>query len=146
MNSSSRGLLFALLILAGIFFGTLFIRAFLALQDAHPAAKPSTVQLIIDYGDGVEKHYTAVPHKEKMTVLEVMEFAKAHKRGTAFESKGKGETALLTKLDDVSNQGTGKEKLNWIFHVNGKMSDKGFAVYELKAGDVVTWRFQTYKP
>ena len=34
-----------------------------------PAEKAPTVRLIVDYGDGVEKHFTALPFKKGMTVL-----------------------------------------------------------------------------
>lgn len=110
-----------------------------------PPAPPATIRLVIDHGDGFEKHYTSVPWKQGMTVLDAMEFARAHKHATPFEFKGRAETAFLSRLDGVANQGAGRDKLNWIYHVNGKLADKGFAVCELKAGDQVLWRYQTYR-
>lgn len=105
---------------------------------------PKTVRLIIDYNDGVEKHFTAVPWKQGTTVLDAMRYAKRSPHGIAFEHKGSGETALLTRIDDIANQGGGREKKNWIYHVNDKLADKGFAVFELNASDVVRWKFTTY--
>ncbi|MCZ6682769.1 MAG: DUF4430 domain-containing protein [Planctomycetota bacterium] len=116
-------------------------------QGGSPDTRPpktQTVRLIIDYNDGVEKHFTAVPWKKGMTVRDAMDFAKRSPHGIAFEHKGRGETALLTRIDDLANQGGGSGKNNWIYRVNDKLANKGFAVFELNPSDVVLWKFTTY--
>lgn len=116
-------------------------------QDKSPDSRSPearTVRLIIDYNDGVEKHFTAVPWKKGMTVLDAMKFAKHCAHGIAFEYKGRGETALLTRIDDLANEGGGPGKKNWIYRVNDKLANKSFGVFELNASDVVLWKFTTY--
>ena len=110
-----------------------------AAADEQPAAR---VSLLIDYGDGAQKVFTRLPHKDGMTVLDVMEAAKAHKHGITFEFRGQGEGALLTRIDDLTNQGRGR---NWLYRVNDKPGDRSFAVFPVKAGERVEWRFDVYR-
>ena len=105
--------------------------------------KSKYVRLVIDFGDGVEKHFTQLQWKDKMTVLDAMQQARQHRRGIRFEHRGKGATLLLTQVDDVKNQGSGGE--NWIYRVNQKVGDRSIAIYPLKSGDTILWKFETYR-
>lgn len=116
----------------------------LATRESTPGAEPEkkAVTLIIDYGDGVEKRFAALTAAKDATVLDVLNAAQKHARGIRFEYKGKGETGLLTQIDDVKNEGAGR---NWIFRVNDKLGDRSFAISPVQAGDVVLWKFAEYK-
>jgi len=103
-------------------------------------AKP--VVLIIDYGDGVQKHFTKLVWRNEMTVLDAMLAAQAHPRGVRFEHQGSAATALLTRIDDVKNEGRGR---NWLFRVNGKLADRSFGIVPLQPGDTILWRFEEYR-
>ena len=59
-----------------------------------------------------------------------------------FKFKGKRATALLTKIDDIENEGQGR---NWLYRVNRKLADRSFGVFKLKAGDTVLWKFDKYR-
>ncbi|MEX2138411.1 MAG: DUF4430 domain-containing protein [Pirellulales bacterium] len=102
------------------------------------------VELVVNYGDGAEKRFTRIPIAEGMTVLGALQFAADHPRGITFQKSGSGEAALLTKLDDLTNQGGGDDK-NWIYRVNGKLASKSFDAYVLAPGDVILWRFEEYE-
>ena len=79
-----------------------------------------------------------------MTVLDVLAEAKKHKRGRLdFKQRGTAVTALMTQIDDVANQGGGRR--NWIYYVNSKKADRSFAIRDVKPGDEVLWRFETYQ-
>ena len=108
------------------------------------AAEPAkaTVAMVIDYDDGVEKHFRQLAWKPGMTVLEVLQAAKQHPRGIQFVHRGDGDTAFLTQIDDLKNEGRGR---NWIFSVNGQLGQRSFAVTEVKASDRVVWKFTQYK-
>lgn len=113
-------------------------------DQARPANQSAdTVSLTIVYGDGVEKRFTRLPWRESMTVLELMNAAAKHPRGIRFEHRGRGATAFLTRIDDVENEGRGK---NWIYRVNDKLADVGFGIKTLQAGDRVSWTFGSYTP
>lgn len=105
---------------------------------APPPAKPA-VRLIVDFGDGAQRVYSALPWTKGMTVLDAMERARAHPHGIAFEHIGRGETAFLTRIEDLKNEGGGKR--NWHYWVNTDLADRSFGVYALEPADVVTWKF-----
>ncbi len=111
-----------------------------------PAAKKevkNTVTVVIDYGDGVQKHFQHIAWTEKMTVSDAMQAAVRHPRGIKIEQRGAGARALLLKIDDLANQGGGGR--NWIFRVNGVLGDRSFGVAGLKPGDTVLWKFGKYR-
>jgi hypothetical protein len=121
----------------------LLLLALVAVMAA--AAPPSraqeaekTVRLTIDYGDSVEKSFTALVWQEKLTVLGALEAAARHPRGITFKHRGSGASAFVTAIDDIANEGRGR---NWTYQVNGKRADKSCGVWELKAGDAVVWRY-----
>jgi hypothetical protein len=107
---------------------------FLAAQEPAEA-----IRLIVDYGDGVQKHFTALPWKDGMTVLDAMKAAQEHRRGIKLQYRGSGATAFLTQIDDVKNEGADR---NWVYRVNDQLADRSFGVFQLKAGDTVLWKFE----
>lgn len=113
-----------------------------ALAAAAEPAVEKSVKLTIDYGDGVQKVFVALPWQEKMTVLAALEAAQKHPRGIKLAQQGSGERVLVTAIDELKNEGRGR---NWLYEVNGKLADKSAGVYELSAGDAVLWRFRAYR-
>jgi hypothetical protein len=111
-------------------------------QGAEKDSPSRTVRLIIDYGDGVQKHFTQLRWQNGMTVLDALEAAQKHPRGIEVKYRGKGATAFLTQIDDLENQGRGR---NWVYRVNGKLADRSFARFTLKSGDTVLWKFGQYR-
>lgn len=109
-----------------------------ALAGAEEPAKDGTVKLTIDYGDGVQKVFVALPWKDGQTVFSALEAAAKHPRGIKIVHQGSGERLLVTAIDELKNQGRGS---NWLYEVNGKLGDKSAGVYELSAGDAILWRF-----
>jgi hypothetical protein len=107
--------------------------------------KAATVKVVVDYGDGAQKVFPALEWKEGMTVLDAMEKAKAPGHGITFKYTGKGETAFLTQIDDVTNEGGGKGKKNWQYWVNDGFADKSFGVRKLDKGDVVLWKCAAFE-
>ena len=98
----------------------------------------ATIELTIDYGDGVQKRFPRLPHRAGMTVLDALLDAQKLPRGIRFEHRGGGETAFVSKIDDLTNEGRGK---NWTYRVNDKRADRGCGVYPLVALDRVLWKF-----
>ena len=111
-------------------------------QAEEPKPAEASVKLTIDYGDGVQTVFTALKWREGMTVLDAMNDAKKHARGIKFQYRGKGQTAFLTQIADLKNEGRGR---NWIFRVNGKLGEASFGVARLKAGDAILWKFGKYR-
>jgi hypothetical protein len=105
------------------------------------AEPKAAVSLVVDYGDGVELHFTNLKWRDDMTVLDALAAAKAHRHGIMFSQRGSGSSALITKIGDQTNEGNGR---NWIYYVNGKTGDVSAGVRPIKSGDAILWRFQTY--
>jgi hypothetical protein len=116
------------------------------LAGEQPAPPGSIVRLVVDYGEGVEKHYTALPFAAGMTVEGALKAASglAAPRGLSFEAKGEGERCLLLSIDGLKNEGGGKGARNWLYWINGTPGDRSFAVATMAAGDTATWRFAPY--
>jgi Domain of unknown function (DUF4430) len=109
--------------------------------QAADAAATKTVEMVVDYGDGVQIHYTALPLREKMTAFDAVTAASAHPHGVKFVWRGAGATAFVTQIGDVKNEGGGAKSRNWLFSIDGKESEVGVGDAVLKPGDVVLWRF-----
>jgi len=107
-------------------------------------ASEPVVRLVINYGDGFEKHYTRIEFQDGMTVHDAMNQAAAHPRGVKFEHRGAGTTAYLESIDGLKFQ-RGINGRGWIFRINGKVSPRGMGVAELKAGDTVLWRHEKFR-
>lgn len=107
------------------------------------AAEPATVQLIVDYGDGVLKQFPRLSWQEKQTVLDTLALAVKHPRGIKVATQGKGELTLVLAIDDLKNEGRGK---NWVYRVNGKLADRSCGVFEVQAGDAIEWKFSGEMP
>ncbi len=114
----------------------------LTTQAAEPAVE--TVRMVVDFGDGVEVHFTRLAWKKGLTVLDAVTAASVQPHGVKFEKIGSGETALVTKIGDVKNEGSGRDRRNWLYEVNGKPAEVGVGALTLKAGDVVLWKFEKY--
>lgn len=111
-------------------------------EDERTDKTQKTVRLVFDYSDGVEKVFTAVPWKAKMTIAHAMAFAEQHKRGVKLKRRGSGATGFIEAIDDLENRGANGP--NWVFRVNGKLGDRSYAVTNVKPGDTVLWKFDTY--
>jgi hypothetical protein len=110
---------------------------------AAEAAQADHVRLIIDYGDGVQKHYTQLPWRQQMSVLDALRLAQKHARGIRLKYRGKAATALVIQIDDLVNQGGGDR--NWIYRVNDKPGNRSCGIHRLEVGDTVLWKFEAYR-
>ena len=117
-----------------------------AISDAPPSVaadgKAQTVRLVVDYGDGAEVRFKALPWRDGMTVVDALAAAGKHPHGTTFAQRGRGASALIIQIDDLKNQGDGK---NWLYSVNGKTARVGAGAYKLKSGDAILWEFKDYE-
>ena len=107
------------------------------------AGTENTVRLVVDYGDGAAKTISDLAWTKGNTVLDAMKEATQRPHGISFSYTGSGDDAVLTKIDDVQNQGDGAGRKHWQYWVNGSYGVRSFATFELQAQDSVLWRFTT---
>ena len=107
---------------------------------------PRAAALILDYGRGVEKHYTSLPCPAGTTVMDLLESARdlPAPLGLTLDAVGSGERAFVRAIDGLRNEGGGRNARNWIFSVNSVQAQRGAGVTVASAGDVVRWRFGPY--
>lgn len=103
--------------------------------SASPQSAREKVTLGIDFGGGRLKNFDAGAWHDGITVAELMKRAP----GLNIVQRGSGESAFLTSIDGVENQGDAGH--NWTYAVNGKSADRSFEVYKLQPGDQVLWTF-----
>ena len=127
-------------LILGLLVSTLGVNSRETVKQAPEAAQK--VVLVVNYGDGVKKQFTAINWKSGMTVLDVLEAARKHPRGIRFKYRGSGQRAFLFQIDDVTNEGKGD---NWIFRVNKELAGQSFAITRVNASDVILWEFGEYK-
>jgi Domain of unknown function (DUF4430) len=108
-------------------------------------AATRTVELVIDYGDGVQKRLAHIPWRDHLTALDVLTAAQNHPHGITFVARGAGPTAFVTRLDDLENQGGSPDAKNWVFRINDRLVDEGCGVAEVRPGDVILWKFGAYE-
>lgn len=127
--------------------GSSVLPTFEKTRGAEPSTAPSrrtdTIRLIVDYSDGVEKHFNAIPYRDKMTILECLRAAAAHRHGINLNLRGDGSTAFLTEIDGLANSGLSGR--NWVYRVNNTLGDQGIGKRTLQPGDTVLWKFDTYE-
>jgi hypothetical protein len=104
--------------------------AIIAASDPRPK-----VALSLDFGGGRRIAFSAIAWRDGMTVADLI----SAWPNIAINQKGAGESAFVTSIDDVENQGV--DGKNWTYRVNDQMADRSFAVYKLKPGDHVLWTF-----
>lgn len=108
------------------------------------SSKPKTLlRLVIDYGDGVQKHFTQLEYTSGMTVWNLLEAAQKHPRGIQVKSRGKDDTLLVTAIDGQANEG-GTSSRNWIFRVNDELGERSAGITPVQAKDVITWRYERF--
>ena len=134
-STQRRALLIALLALFSFVWGT-------AGAETSGADVP-VVRVVIDFGDGVEKHFVRLAWHEKMTVWEATRAADEHPRGIEVQHRGKGDTLFVTQIDDVKNEGGAGR--NWIFRVNDEPGSRSAAISPVAADDTIVWRFDKYR-
>ena len=109
---------------------------------AEPKSPPRTITVVIDYNDGVQKHFERIAWRPDMTVLDAMQAAQKHPRGIRFAHRGKGATALLYRIDDLENEPNGR---NWLYLVNGKLADRSFGIQKVQVGDTILWKHEKFQ-
>jgi hypothetical protein len=99
-----------------------------------------TVRLTIDYGDGVQKTFVALPWRNQMTVFDALKEAEQHERGIRVQHTGSGVTIFITSIDGLDNEGA--RGRNWRYTVNDQPAGSSAGVMQLSQGDMVLWRFR----
>ncbi len=117
------------------------VRACQAPSPEQTAKKAVTVH--INGGEGHTHKIDDVPWRQGMTVLQALQLlAKRKQHAIQHESTGRGNTAFVTEIDGLKNQGSGG--LNWTYRVNGKAKPVSCGACRVQPGDTIEWTFARY--
>ena len=108
-------------------------------------APPASVQVTIDFGDGVELRFKSLPWRAEMTALEAIQLVSGHAHGVKVALRGSGSRAFVEQIGDLKNEGGGRNGRNWRYRVNGKPAEVGIGSLKLAKGDSVLWKFERYQ-
>lgn len=97
-----------------------------------------TVVLEVDFGGKKTSKTIDVVCSPKSTVLSSLERAQNMKK-LEFKFRGTGETAFVTSIDGVDNEGADGE--NWTYRVNDELGDRSAGILGVKPGDTILWSF-----
>jgi len=102
-----------------------------------PSDANDKVSLKIDFNDGRQLDFAAIPWQSGTTVADLFHVV----QGVSIVQKGTGKAAFLVGINGSENEGA--DGNNWVYEVNGQSGDRSFADYVLGPGDRVLWTFRT---
>jgi hypothetical protein len=138
----------AIPLVLGLFFGFLFGNNYAIHKSpieeirANNATSSQTASVMLDFGDGDIRTYTDIPIYESETLFKLIErlFSENGLRFEFEEYEGFGK--LITQIGDKKG---GDENRYWQYWVNNRYAEVGADVYTVKSGDVIEWKFVSYK-
>lgn len=142
-------LIFGVVILAVTIGGGVWLSRRASNSSPDPSAPTTpasnTIALVIDFGDGSQRTYPALAFKPGMSAVSALQDAAAHTRALPIEISGSGETAFVSAIDGLKNEGAGDKARNWQFFVNSDFGRRGAGATMLSPGDRVTWVFAVWQ-
>jgi Domain of unknown function (DUF4430) len=111
-------------------------------NPAGSAAMHDTVALVVDFGDGSQKAYPAIPWHAGMTVWDLLVAAEHLPHPIAVRKTGlTRRDYFVTRIDDATNEGGGSGKRNWLYWLDGAMAQMGVGTQQVNAGQTVLFKF-----
>ena len=107
-------------------------------QPKLAATDKIAVELAVDFQGQAENIETRQLVSQGATVFDLLSVCQSNGE-LQFEHRGSGETAFVTKINDIENQMA--DGSNWVFFVNGQLADHGVGAVKLNDGDSVLWKF-----
>jgi hypothetical protein len=102
----------------------------------NPAAI-SSVNLMVNYGNGTIKTWNTITHHESMSVLDLLQ--KVHAANNIVLTTGPDESGAIKvrSIDEISEDPD--KGLGWHYWVNNTREPRIAGKYYLKPGDIVVW-------
>jgi hypothetical protein len=129
-------------IAAGTFLGaTLWPKKEVVVRQGTPEtpAAITSVNLMVNYGNGKTRTWNTVSHHEAMSVLNLLEEVAGTKNivlQTGMDGNGK---PVVVSIDGVTNDD--KAGLAWHYWVNNVYEPRPANKYYLKPGDIIVWSY-----
>ena len=111
---------------------------------ANTPAAMTSVNLMIDYGNGTIKTWNTVSWHETMSVLDLMKTVAGVNAITLLTKDSGSGLSTVESVDGISNES--KSSMRWQYWVNNNYEPRIASKYYLKPGDLVVWKYTKEQP
>ena len=127
--------------LLGIGLGAFFHKETIVVREgvADTPAAMSSVNLMVDDGNGVVKTWNTVSWHETMSVINLLEMVGGANEITLMTTVDKERGVLVASIDGVATDETLGTR--WQYWVNNVYEPREPSRYFLKPGDIVQWKY-----
>ncbi len=106
-----------------------------------PAAM-SSINLMVDFGNGEVRTWNTVSWHEAMSVLNTLETISANS-GLVLRTNDEGDNNVtVTSINDIANTAT----MRWQYWINNTYEPRIASKYYIKPGDIVVWKYVLEQP
>lgn len=133
--------LFALGLIIGGGLGALLHKETIVVRPnvADTPAALTSVNLMIDYGDGTVKTWNTVSWHEAMSILNLMETVTGAEAIPMLTKETKDRQLIIDSIDGFKNDAATNTR--WQYWVNNTYEPRIASKYYLKPGDIVMWKY-----
>lgn len=125
----------------GVLLGASFHKETVVVREgtANTPAAMTSVNLMVDYGDGRVRTWNTVSWHEAMSVMNLLETVTSAENITLTPLVTDGKNAAPEAVDAITNDP--KLKMRWQYWINNTYEPRVANKYFLKPGDMVVWKF-----
>lgn len=138
----TRTLLIAICsLLVGVGIGILFSSETIVVREGTPntPAGMSSVNLMIDYGNGRIRTWNTVSWHESMSIMNLLESVGGAQEIILLPIEVDGKKIGIESIDGIKNDPESGER--WQYWINNTYEPAPAGKYFLKPGDIVLWKF-----
>jgi len=125
----------------GIFIGATFFEKTVVVRGGTPdtPAAMSSVNLMIDYGNGTIRTWNTVSWHEAMSVMDLVGMIASAKEIALLTKDTGNKATTIESIDTIRNDGAAH--MRWQYWINNTYEPRVAGKYYLKPGDIVLWKY-----
>ena len=137
----SKFAIFSCGLLLGAALGATFHKETVVVREgtANTPAAMTSVNLMIDYGNGTIRTWNTVSWHEAMSIEDLLKQGADAKEFTLDIKIGNDKQPIIQAIDGISNDV--KTGMRWQYWVDNKYEPRNSSKYYLKPGDIVLWKY-----
>jgi hypothetical protein len=125
----------------GVFIGATFFEKTIVVREGTPntPAAMSSVNLMIDYGNGTIRTWNTVSWHEAMSVMDLIAMIASAREITLLTKESGNKVITVESIDGTRSDSAAR--LRWQYWVNNTYEPRAAGKYYLKPGDIVLWKY-----
>jgi Domain of unknown function (DUF4430) len=131
--------------LVGVALGAYFHKETIIVREgtADTPAAMTSVNLMVDAGDGAIKTWNTVSWHESMSVLNLLETVAGAKGVVLLTKENDKGDLFVESIDGYANTQKGTSTTRWQYWINNTYEPRIASKYYMKPGDIVLWKYVT---